>query len=324
MIVDCAIYTDGRRTEGPADFSDALDEARRVGDSFLWIGLHEPTPSEFDLVTAEFGLHPLAVEDAVKAHQRPKLEMYDDSLFLVLKTLHYFDDTSLVETGELMLFIGDSFIVTVRHGPGAELRSVRRRLEKQPDLLRLGPGAVMYAVADTVVDAYTAIGGELETDLEDVETRVFSAGREADAERIYSLKREVLECRRAAAPLIEPIRRLATADVPFVPAETRPFFRDVADHVTRMTEQIESYDRLLSDVLSAHLAQVGVRQNEDMRKISAWAAIFAVPTMIAGVYGMNFDDMPELRQWWGYPAALALMVCACVGLHRIFRRSGWL
>jgi len=324
VIVDCAIYTDGRRTEGPADFSDALDQARRVGDSFLWIGLHEPTPSEFDLVTAEFGLHPLAVEDAVKAHQRPKLEMYDDSLFLVLKTLHYFDDTSLVETGELMLFIGDSFIVTVRHGPGAELRSVRRRLEKQPDLLRLGPGAVMYAVADTVVDAYTAIGGELETDLEDVETRVFSAGREADAERIYSLKREVLECRRAAAPLIEPIRRLATADVPFVPAETRPFFRDVADHVTRMTEQIESYDRLLSDVLSAHLAQVGVRQNEDMRKISAWAAIFAVPTMIAGVYGMNFDDMPELRQWWGYPAALALMVCACVGLHRIFRRSGWL
>ena len=324
MIVDCAIYTDGRRTEGPADFSDALDQARRVGDSFLWIGLHEPTPSEFDLVTAEFGLHPLAVEDAVKAHQRPKLEMYDDSLFLVLKTLHYFDDTSLVETGELMLFIGDSFIVTVRHGPGAELRSVRRRLEKQPDLLRLGPGAVMYAVADTVVDAYTAIGGELETDLEDVESRVFSAGREADAERIYSLKREVLECRRAAAPLIEPIRRLATADVPFVPAETRPFFRDVADHVTRMTEQIESYDRLLSDVLSAHLAQVGVRQNEDMRKISAWAAIFAVPTMIAGVYGMNFDDMPELRQWWGYPAALALMVCACVGLHRIFRRSGWL
>jgi len=324
VIVDCAIYTDGRRTEGPADFSDALDEARRVGDSFLWIGLHEPTPSEFDLVTAEFGLHPLAVEDAVKAHQRPKLEMYDDSLFLVLKTLHYFDDTSLVETGELMLFIGDSFIVTVRHGPGAELRSVRRRLEKQPDLLRLGPGAVMYAVADTVVDAYTAIGGELETDLEDVESRVFSAGREADAERIYSLKREVLECRRAAAPLIEPIRRLATADVPFVPAETRPFFRDVADHVTRMTEQIESYDRLLSDVLSAHLAQVGVRQNEDMRKISAWAAIFAVPTMIAGVYGMNFDDMPELRQWWGYPAALALMVCACVGLHRIFRRSGWL
>ncbi|WP_406288429.1 magnesium/cobalt transporter CorA [Embleya sp. NBC_00896] len=324
MIVDCAIYTNGRRTEGPADFSDALDEARRVGDSFLWIGLHEPTPSEFELVTSEFGLHPLAVEDALHAHQRPKLETYDDSVFFVLKTLHYYDETSSVETGELMMFIGDSFVVTVRHGPGAELKSVRRRVEKQPELLKHGPGAVLYAVADAVVDTYLAIAGELETDLEELEARVFSPSRDNDAERIYLLKREVLECRRAALPLIEPIRKLATTEVAFVPSDTRPFFRDVADHVTRVTEQIESFDRLLSDVLGAHLAQVGVRQNEDMRKISAWAAIFAVPTMIAGVYGMNFDHMPELRQVWGYPAALALMVCACLGLHRMFRKSGWL
>ncbi|GCD93367.1 magnesium transport protein CorA [Embleya hyalina] len=324
VIVDCAIYTNGRRTEGPSDFSDALDEARRVGDSFLWIGLHEPTPTEFDLVTSEFGLHPLAVEDALHAHQRPKLETYDDSIFLVLKTLHYYDETSSVETGELMMFIGDSFVVTVRHGPGAELKSVRRRVEKQPKLLRHGPGAVMYAVADAVVDAYLAIAGELETDLEELEARVFSASRENDAERIYLLKREVLECRRAALPLIEPIRRLATSEVAFVPADTRPFFRDVADHVTRVTEQIESFDRLLSDVLGAHLAQVGVRQNEDMRKISAWAAIFAVPTMIAGVYGMNFDHMPELKSAWGYPGAVVLMVLSCVGLYRMFRRSGWL
>lgn len=301
VIVDCAIYTNGRRTEGPADFSDALDEARRVGDSFLWIGLHEPTPSEFELVTSEFGLHPLAVEDALHAHQRPKLETYDDSVFFVLKTLHYYDETSSVETGELMMFIGDSFVVTVRHGPGAELKSVRRRVEKQPELLKHGPGAVLYAVADAVVDTYLAIAGELETDLEELEARVFSPSRDNDAERIYLLKREVLECRRAALPLIEPIRKLATTEVAFVPSDTRPFFRDVADHVTRVTEQIESFDRLLSDVLGAHLAQVGVRQNEDMRKISAWAAIFAVPTMIAGVYGMNFDHMPELRQVWGYP-----------------------
>ncbi|NUU22600.1 MAG: magnesium/cobalt transporter CorA [Streptomycetaceae bacterium] len=324
MIVDCAIYRKGVRTVGPADYSDALDQARASGDAFLWIGLHEPTENEFNLVTSEFGLHPLAVEDALHAHQRPKLELYDDSVFVVLKTLHYIEETSAVETGELMIFVGDSFIVTVRHGSGNPLSEVRRRLERKEDVLRHGPGAVLYAVCDAVVDTYVAVASELETDLQELETRVFSAHRGNDAERIYLLKREVLEFRRAAQPLTEPVRKLATSEVAFVPPETQPFFRDVADHLARVNEQVDSFDRLLSDVLSANLAQVGVRQNEDMRKISAWAAIAAVPTMIAGVYGMNFEHMPELRQWWGYPGAVLLMVVACLTIHRAFRKNGWL
>lgn len=324
VIVDCAIYRNGVRTEGPADFSDALDEARAVGDAFLWIGLHEPTEKEFELVTSEFGLHPLAVEDALHAHQRPKLDLYDDSVFVVLKTLYYIEETSSVETGELMIFVGDSFIVTVRHGPGNPLSEVRKRLEKKETVLRHGPGAVLYAVCDAVVDTYVSIASELEIDLQEMESRVFSAHRDNDAERIYLLKREVLEFRRAAQPLTDPIRRLATTEVMYVPQETQPFFRDVGDHLARVNEQVDSFDRLLSDVLSANLAQVGVRQNEDMRKISAWAAIAAVPTMIAGVYGMNFDHMPELRQWWGYPAVLMVMVIACVSIHRLFRKNGWL
>lgn len=324
MIVDCAIYRNGVRTPGPADFSDALDEARASGDAFLWIGLHEPTEKEFELVTAEFGLHPLAVEDALHAHQRPKLDLYEDSVFVVLKTLRYTDESSSVETGELMIFVGDSFIVTVRHGTANPLSDVRRRLESQEDVLRHGPGAVLYAVCDAVVDAYVTVAAELEVDLQELESRVFSTKRENDTERIYLLKREVLEFRRAALPLSDPIRRLSTTDVLYVPASTQPFFRDVGDHLARVNEQVESFDRLLSDVLSANLAQVGVRQNEDMRKISAWAAMAAVPTMLAGVYGMNFEHMPELRQWWGYPAVLILMLVACLFLHRLFRRNGWL
>ncbi|MGR6997448.1 magnesium/cobalt transporter CorA [Yinghuangia aomiensis] len=324
VIVDCAIYRKGVRTEGPADFSDALDEARASGDAFLWIGLYEPTESEFALVTSEFGLHPLAVEDALHAHQRPKLEEYDDSVFMVLKTLHYIDETSSVETGELMIFIGDSFIVTVRHGAANPLTGVRKRLEKKQTVLQHGPGAVMYAVCDAVVDTYVTVASELETDLQELESRVFSEHRDNDAERIYLLKREVLEFRRAAQPLTDPIRRLSATEVTYIPTETRPFFRDVGDGLAKVNEQVDSFDRLLSDVLSANLAQVGVRQNEDMRKISAWAAIAAVPTMIAGIYGMNFDHMPELHQWWGYPAALIVMLIACVSIHRLFSRNGWL
>ncbi|UGQ10560.1 magnesium/cobalt transporter CorA [Yinghuangia sp. ASG 101] len=324
MIVDCAIYRNGVRTPGPADFSDALDEARASGDAFLWIGLHEPTEKEFELVTSEFGLHPLAVEDALHAHQRPKLDLYEDSVFVVLKTLRYTEESSAVETGELMIFVGDSFIVTVRHGTANPLSDVRRRLERQDDVLRYGPGAVMYAVCDAVVDAYVAVATELEVDLQELEGRVFSTNRDNDTERIYLLKREVLEFRRAAQPLSDPIRRLATSDVLYVPTATQPFFRDVGDNLARVNEQVEAFDRLLSDVLSANLAQVGVRQNEDMRKISAWAAMAAVPTMLAGIYGMNFKHMPELRQWWGYPAVLIVMVVVCLVLHRLFRRNGWL
>ncbi|GAA0480964.1 magnesium/cobalt transporter CorA [Streptomyces stramineus] len=328
MIVDCAIYRDGRRTEGPADFSDALDEARATeGHSFLWIGLHEPTEKEFDLVTSEFGLHPLAVEDALHAHQRPKLEIYDDSLFVVLKPVTYDDDADVVTTSELMLFVGDSFVVTVRHGEGSPLADVRRRLEREPEVLRHGPTSVLYAVSDAVVDQYIEVAGELQADLEGLEAEVFApvgGDTRNTASRIYAFKRQVMEFRRATVPLTDPMARLTGAGVPFVPEHSQPFFRDVSDHLTRANESVEGLDRLLTDILSAHLAQMGVQQNDDMRKISAWAAMAAVPTMIAGVYGMNFDHMPELRQPWGYPAVVALMAGLVFWLHRLFKRRGWL
>ncbi|MEV4504476.1 magnesium and cobalt transport protein CorA [Streptomyces klenkii] len=327
VIVDCAIYRDGRRTEGPADFSDALDEARAAGDSFLWVGLHEPTEEEFDLITSEFNLHPLAVEDALKAHQRPKLEIYNGSLFLVLKPVTYDDDADTVTTGELMLFVGDSFVVTVRHGEGSPLAQVRQRLEQEREVLRHGPTSVLYAVCDAVVDHYIEVAGELQMDLEELEAEVFAplgGDTRNTASRIYSFKRQVLEFRRATAPLAEPMTRLAGAGVPFVPERSQPFFRDVNDHLTRANESVEGLDRLLSDILSAHLAQMGVQQNDDMRKISAWAAMAAVPTMIAGIYGMNFHHMWELRQPWGYPVVVLVMAGLVFWLHRLFKRRGWL
>ncbi|WP_345646146.1 magnesium and cobalt transport protein CorA [Streptomyces tremellae] len=335
VIVDCAIYRDGRRTDGPEDFSDALAKARSDGDAFLWVGLHEPTEEEFSRVTSEFGLHPLAVEDALTAHQRPKLELYDDSLFMVLKPATYEPHSDTVTTGELMVFVGDSFVVTVRHGVGAPLSAVRDRLEHQPDVMRHGPTAVLYAVSDAVVDHYIDVADELQTDLEEVEAAVFapasssraaerSAAAQTTAERIYNFKRQVQEFRRATGPLAGPMQKLTGAGLPFVNAHSRPFFRDVNDHLTHAGEMVEGLDRLLSDILSAHLAQMGVRQNDDMRKISAWAAMAAVPTMVAGVYGMNFEHMPELHWIWSYPAVIALMLAIVLVLHRQFKRRGWL
>jgi magnesium transporter len=327
VIVDCAMYRNGRRSPAPEDFSDALDAARASGDAFLWVGMHEPTQKEFDHVSQEFGLHALAVEDALTAHQRPKLEVYDDSLFVVLKPVMYDDDADTVSTGELMVFVGDSFVVTVRHGEGAPLAAVRQRLEHEPDVLRHGPTAVLYAVSDAVVDHYIEVAAELQADLEELEAEVFAptaTDTKHTAARIYGFKRQVLEFRRATSPLLQPMDRLAFGNVPFVHDHSQPFFRDVADHLTKANEYIEGLDRLLSDALAAHLAQMGVRQNDDMRKISAWAAIAAVPTMVAGIYGMNFDHMPELRHAWGYPGVLLLMTAVCVGLHRMFKRRGWL
>ncbi|MEU9997388.1 magnesium/cobalt transporter CorA [Streptomyces sp. NPDC050848] len=327
VIVDSAIYRDGRRTEGPADLSDALAEARTSGNAFLWVGLHEPTEAEFDHVSDEFALHPLAVEDALKAHQRPKLEIYDDSLFVVLKPVVYEPESDRVSSDELMLFVGDSFVVTVRHGEGAPLAAVRSRLEAEPEVLKHGPTAVLYAVSDTVVDHYIDVAGELQVDLEELEADVFApvgVHPSNTAERIYTAKRQVLEFRRAAGPLAAPMVRLAAGDVPFVHESARPFFRDVSDHLIRANEQVEGLDRLLSDILSAHLAQMGVRQNDDVRKISAWAAMAAVPTMVAGIYGMNFEHMPELTWTWSYPALMLLLVAVEIGLFRLFKRRGWL
>ncbi|WP_415948788.1 magnesium/cobalt transporter CorA [Streptomyces sp. KLOTTS4A1] len=327
VIVDCALYREGRRIEGQGDFSVALDAARASGDAFLWLGLHEPTQDEFALVSSEFGLHPLAVEDALEAHQRPKLEVYDDSLFMVLKPVAYDVRHDEVTTEELMLFVGDSFVVTVRHGESAPLGSVRRRLEEQPEVLRHGPTSVLYAVSDAVVDHYMEVAGELQLDLESLEEEVFAptAGDTRTlAARIYDFKRQILEFRRATVPLTTPMLRLTGAGVPFVDEHSQLFFRDVNDHLTRANESVDSLDRLCSDILSAHLAQTGVRQNDDMRKISAWAAMAAVPTMIAGIYGMNFTHMPELDQRWGYPGVLLVMGGAVYGLYRLFKQRGWL
>ncbi len=326
MIVDSAIYRGGHRSEGPEDYSDALAVARQEGDAFVWLGVVEPTTEELDLVSEEFGLHPLAVEDAVSAHQRPKVERYPDSLFVVLKTLGYHALGHTVSTGELTVFLGDSYAMTVRHGTESPLAGLRATMEEQPELLAQGPAAVLYAVADLVVDQYLEVAAALQTDLDDLEAEVFAPGRPARglAERIYAFKRQVTAVRKCTGPLQEPLFRLASGSVPPVPEKLHPYLRDVADHLARVNEQVEALDRLLSDILNANLAQVSVQQNNDMRKISAWAALAAVPTMIAGVYGMNFEDMPELRQPWGYPAAIGLMVTLCLILHRVFKRSGWL
>ncbi|MFJ3335851.1 magnesium/cobalt transporter CorA [Streptomyces sp. NPDC086766] len=334
MIVDCAIYHDGHRTEGPEDFSDALDTARAAG-GFVWIGLHEPSEKEFGHVTDEFGLHPLAVEDALKAHQRPKLEVYDDSLFVVLKPVLYEPRSDTVSTGEIMVFLGDSFVVTVRHGEGGGLAAVRQRLEQEPETLGRGPTSVLYAISDSVVDHYLDVATELQTDLEELEAEVFSpegGGSRHTASRIYNFKRQITEFRRATGPLALPMSRLAGTGagstfgtgVPFVEDRARPFFRDVSDHLTRVNESVENLDRLVSDILSAHLAQISVQQNDDMRKISAWAAMAAIPTMLAGIYGMNFDHMPELHWVWSYPAVITVMAVMEVLLYRLFKRRGWL
>ncbi|MFE6285210.1 magnesium/cobalt transporter CorA [Streptomyces sp. NPDC057877] len=334
MIVDCAVYRDGRRTEGPADFSEALAGARAAG-GFVWIGLYEPDEPELNRIAEEFGLHPLAVEDALKAHQRPKLEVYDDSLFLVLKPVVYEPRSDAVSTGEVMTFLGDGFVVTVRHGEGLPLGPVRRRLEGEPEMLGKGATAVLYTIADTVVDHYLDVAAELHTDLEELEAEVFSVEgghSRHTASRIYHFKRQILEFRRATGPLALPLSRLVAggggvsgSGAPrFVDDRARPFFRDVQDHLTRVNESVEGLDRLVSDVLSAHLAQMSVRQNDDMRKISAWAAMAAIPTMVAGIYGMNFDHMPELRWMWSYPVLLGVLAAMEVGVFRLFKRRGWL
>ena len=265
-----------------------------------------------------FGLHPLAVEDAVSAHQRPKLERYDDSLFLTLKTLWYVDAEDAVETGEINMFVGDNFVVTVRHGEGSSLHDARLSLEEREKVLQHGPSAVVYAVCDAIVDRYEEVAKQLEIDVDEVETSVFSPERTNDSVRIYTLKREIAEVRRAVLPLRDPMRRFASGLVSGIDADAAPFFRDVSDHLSRTADTIDTLDSLLSTAFDAHLARISVQQSEDMRKISAGVAIVVVPTLIAGVYGMNFEHMPELDWRFGYAFALALMA----GTHgRPLRRS---
>jgi magnesium transporter len=323
MIVDCAVYEAGHRREEHVEPRQAYHAARQE-NSFVWIGLYEPTEEEFDSIRREFELHHLAVEDAIKAHQRPKLEVYGETIFIVLKTANYVDPQEVIELGEIQIFLGADFLVTVRHGPARSLHSVREELETKPEMLRCGPGAVLHAILDKVVDDYVPALAGLELDIEQVEEEVFTPGRANPAERIYRLKAEVLQFHRSASPLLEPVARLAQGHYELIHPEVRTYFRDVNDHLTRVHEQLESFRDLLTSVLEANLTQVSVRQNEDMRKISAWVAIVAVPTLVAGVYGMNFDHMPELRWTFGYPMAIALMLVVCAGLYRYFRKAGWL
>jgi magnesium transporter len=321
VIVDMAVYEEGLRRPGELRLDDAFEACRDPG-CFVWIGLHEPTAEEFDAVRREFDLHELAVEDAINAHQRPKLEVYDETVLIVLKTARYVDDRDEVELGEILLFVGEGFIVTVRHGETA-LHDVRLRLEQRPDLLRQGPAAALYVIVDKVVDDYGVVIEGLEQDIRQVEAQVFTeAGN--PAERIYKLKREVLELYGAVAPLAAPIEHLEKGDPSFVHDELRPYFRDVKDHLIRFVREIEGFRELLTSILAANLTRISVRQNEDVRKISAWAAIVAVPTLITGIYGMNFEHMPELTWTFGYPFALALMAAACLLLYRAFKRAGWL
>jgi magnesium transporter len=321
MIVDMAVYENGSRRPGKLELEDAY-EACRDGKSFAWIELQEPTEEEFDSVLREFNLHELAVEDAIQAHQRPKLDVYDEGLLVVLKTARYIEPDERIQLGEILVFVGDGFIITVRHGKAA-LHNVRHRLEKRPELLRLGPAAALYAIVDDVVDDYGPVVVALEQDIAELEADVFSEERATPPKLIYAKKREVLNLYSAIAPLVDPLDRLEQGDLE-IPEELRPYFRDVEDHLIRYMREVEGFRELLTSVLAANLTQVSVRQNEDVRKISAWAAIIAVPTLITGIYGMNFEHMPELGWTFGYPLTLAAMATACLLLYRYFKRAGWL
>ncbi|MEO3749982.1 magnesium and cobalt transport protein CorA [Streptomyces sp. B6B3] len=331
-VVNCVVYLDGVRQSGSCPTDEAIAMVRRApGRAFVWIGLHEPSEAEFAGVAKTFGLHPLAVEDAVEAHQRPKLERYDDTLFAVFKTVRYIANDRLtatsevVETGEIMVFVGSDFVITVRHGGHGSLGPIREGLEAVPEHLGRGPAAVLHAIADHVVDHYLAVTDAFQDDIDKVELEVFAPHRRgADSGHIYQLKRELLELKRAVTPLAGPMRRLAEQRLPVIDEAVQAYFRDVADLLARAAERISNYDALIDSILQANLAQVTVAQNEDMRKISAWVAILAVPTMVCGLYGMNFEHMPELGWTLGYPAVLVVIALSCLLMYRGFRRNGWL
>jgi magnesium transporter len=323
VIIDCAIYDKGVRRPGDQPIVGARGAATEP-DSFAWIGLFEPTAEEFAAVRDEFDLHELAVEDAMKAHQRPKLEIYDDTVFVVLKSARYIDLEEEIEFGEILLFVGDRFAVVVRHGEASGLTEARRSLERFPELLKMGPSAVLHRVMDRVVDDYVPVVDGLGKDIQEVEKEVFTSEWANPAERIYFLKREVLEFQQAVTSLIDPLNRLGRGFFEVIPEDMKEYFRDVYDHVLRLSDQVAAYRDLLTSVLEANLTQVSVRQNEDMRKISAWVAVAVVPTLIAGIFGMNFQRMPGVDAGWGFPVVVGVMMVVAGSLYGFFRRSGWL
>ena len=322
-VINCAAYSDGHRV-ADLPLSD-VRAALGKGDRFVWIGLFEPHADVLRLVQQEFGLHDLAIEDALTAHQRPKLEQYDGSLFVVLRTAQLSGADRGLEIGETHVFVGPRYVISVRHGSLKSHVGLRARCEAVPHFLSKGPGFVLYALMDFVVDQYLPIVEALEERLEGLEEEIFggSFDRETTA-RIYQLKRDLLMLKRAVSPLVDVCNRLMRFDISLIPEDTRPYFRDVYDHVLRVNEAIDNLRELLTTALEANLSLISVAQNEHSKRLAAWAAIIAVPTMIAGIYGMNFDKMPELHWHLGYPMVMVLMVGACATLFVGFKRSGWL
>nr|WP_246069925.1 magnesium/cobalt transporter CorA [Humibacillus xanthopallidus] len=337
-MVDSAIYVAGRRSASPATLSETFRGLREETGAVGWIGLYRPNQDELAALAAEFDLHELAVEDAIVAHQRPKLERYGDTLFVVLRAARYLDESEEVEFGEVHLFVGSDFVITVRHSEAPDLSAVRRRLESDPELLARGPEAVLYAILDRVVDGYVPVVRGLHNDIDEIETEVFR-GDPAVSRRIYELSREVIEFERAVRPLATVIQSLSAGFEKYgTDEELRRYLRDVEDHLTQVREQVEGFRHLLRDILTVNATLVAQKQNEEMKtlteasmdqneevkKISAWAAILFAPTLIGTVYGMNFDAMPELHWQFGYPFAIGLMGLVSVTLYGIFKKRRWI
>jgi magnesium transporter len=323
MIVDYALYRDGIRYTEPSNLPELITKAKNEG-GFVWVGLAEPTQEEFDKIVGDFRFHPLAIEDAIGAKQRPKFEEYPGLQFCVFKTVFYNEEHSAVSTGEIFCFIGDHFIVVVRHGDGSALVNTRHQLEANPDQLAKGPYAVLHAIIDHCIDCYIDIAAELETDVMQVENKVFSGKRQTQSQDIYFLKREIIEFRHAIDPLLSPLQKLASEGSLHVSPTLLPFFRDTMDHLSRASDAAAGLDSLLTSALQADLAHVQVQQNSDMRKITSYVALASVPTMIAGIYGMNFEFMPELGWKFGYPIVVGSLVVLTGILYRKFKKSEWL
>jgi magnesium transporter len=322
-VVNSVAYAEGRRV-GDIAIPD-ISEVLKRPDVFVWVGLHDPSPELLQQIQKEFGLHDLAVEDAQLAHQRPKLEQYGDSVFVVLRPAILTSDQQRIELGETHLFVGPRYVVSIRHGDTPGYAAVRTRCESNPGLLAKGPGFVLYAVMDFIVDHYFPVLDTLGDQLESLEDEIFSETFDRKTvQRIYDLKRNLVEVKRAVSPLVDVCNRLVRFDMPLIPEDTRPYFRDVYDHAIRINEHVDTLRELLTGALEAHLSLTAVSQNDAMKKLAGWAAIIGVPTMVAGVYGMNFKFMPELEWRYGYPAVMASMAVVCVYLYYRFKRSGWL
>jgi len=337
-VVDSAIYRDGSRIASPRSLAETYRNLHETPDSLAWIGLYRPDQRELMSLASEFDLHELAVEDAITAHQRPKLERYGDTLFVVLRAARYVDASEQVEFGEVHVFVGPDFVVTVRHSEAPDLAAVRRRVEADPELLGRGTEAVLYAIMDKVVDGYEPVVAGLENDIDEIETEVFR-GDPTVSRRIYELSREVIEFQRATHPLQDILAALTAGFEKYcVDEELQRSLRDVADHVTQVIERVDSFRELLRDILTVNATLVAQKQNEEMKslalasheqntevkKISAWAAILFAPTLVGTVYGMNFDFQPEFGWRFGYPFAISMMVLVCAGLYVVFKRRDWL